>query len=63
MSFQKRLTAKELILVKSTEIPLSLSGQQIQQGIVDPAFDQYTQNSSFKITLINKNSFNEYTSS
>ena len=59
----RQLTAKELILVKSAEIPLSLSGQQIQQDIVDPAFDQYTQNSSFKITLINKNSFNEYTSS
>ncbi len=56
----EKLLATELILVKSADMPLALNCQQ-QQDLVDPAFEQYTQNSSFNITLINKNHFNEYT--
>lgn len=58
----RQLMARELILVKSAEIPVKLIDQQAQD-LVDPAFDQFTKDSSFKITLINKNSFNEYTRS
>ncbi|MCF6251146.1 MAG: uridylate kinase [Methylococcaceae bacterium] len=56
-----QLMAEELILVKSAEIPLELSIQDMQiQGLLDMAFNEFTKNSSYKITLINKHRFNEY---
>ncbi len=56
-----QLKADELVLVKSSEIPVNLSIQQLQkQGIVDMAFPEYIKNASYKITLLNKNSFNEH---
>lgn len=56
-----QIKADELILIKSAEIPLGITFQQMQkQGIVDKAFVKYIKNAPYKITLLNKNSFNEY---
>jgi len=56
-----QLNADELILVKSAEIPEDLTLQQMhKQGVIDAAFTQYIKHSSYKITLLNKNSFNEH---
>jgi aspartokinase-like uncharacterized kinase len=56
-----QLNADELILVKSAEIPPSLTLQQMQtQGLVDNAFSRCIKNALYKITLLNKNSFNEH---
>ncbi len=57
----KQLTANELILVKAAKIPDKIDVQQMaNQGIVDQAFNEYTENSTYKITLINQYCFNEY---
>ena len=57
----EQLTATELILVKSAEIPLKLDIRQMQElKILDQAFNKYSNNASYKITLINKYRFNEY---
>ena len=57
----KQLTATDLILLKSAEIPIDLDVMQMQQlELVDQAFNEYCKHSSYKITLINKHSFNEY---
>lgn len=57
----EQLTATELILVKSAEIPLKLDIKKMQElKVLDQAFDEYSNNTSYKITLINKYSFNEY---
>jgi len=51
----------ELILIKSAIIPVKYTIQQMQQqGIVDKAFNQFTETAQYKITLINKHGFNEY---
>jgi len=56
-----QLSATELILVKSAKIPLNLDIRKMQElKILDQAFNQYSNNASYKITLINKYSFNEY---
>ena len=56
----KQLTASELILVKSAEIPLKLDIQQMQKlNLLDQAFNEYSNNASYKITVINKYKFNE----
>ena len=56
-----QLMASELILVKSAEIPSNATVQEMQkQGLLDLAFNKYTKNSCYKITLINKYRFNEY---
>ncbi|MFW5444484.1 MAG: uridylate kinase [Methylococcaceae bacterium] len=56
-----QLKATELILVKSAEIPFTLSIQQMQeQGLLDQAFNAYTKDATYKITLLNKYRFNEY---
>lgn len=56
-----QLKVTELIIVKSAEIPLQTSIQQMQEmGLLDKAFSEFTQSSSYKISLINKNKFNEY---
>jgi len=56
-----QLKADELILVKSSEIPVNIGIQQMQeQGLVDNEFPEYTKNAFYKITLLNKNSFNEH---
>ncbi len=55
-----QLKAVELILVKSAKIPQTSTVQQMQkQGLVDNAFAEYTKNATYKITVINKNKFNE----
>lgn len=57
-----QIQADELILVKSAKVPKNITTDQMQeQGLVDKAFDQFTQNSSYNIVLLNKYSFNEYT--
>ena len=57
----KQLTATELILVKSAEIPLKLDIRQMQKlGLLDQAFKEYSNNASYEITIINKYRFNEY---
>lgn len=56
-----QLSAKELILVKSANIPRQSNIEQMQsQGVVDKAFGQFTTHATYKITLINKHEFNEY---
>jgi aspartokinase-like uncharacterized kinase len=56
-----QLSATELIIVKSAEIPLQANIQQMQEaGLLDKAFNEFTQSSSYKISIINKNKFNEY---
>ena len=56
-----QLAATELILVKSAEIPLKLDIQQMQKlKLLDQAFNEYSNNASYEITLINKDRFNEY---
>lgn len=56
-----QLKAAELILVKSAKIsPANNILQMQKQGLVDNAFVEYIKKSTYKITLINKNSFNEY---
>ena len=56
-----KLNANELILVKSAKIPDKINFQQMQkQGIVDLAFNEYTEKSTYKITLINQHCFNEH---
>ncbi len=56
-----QLSATELIIVKSAEIPLQANIQQMQEaGLLDKAFNEFTQSSPYKISLINKNRFNEY---
>ncbi len=55
-----QLGAAELILVKSAEIPINLTIQQMQKiGLVDKSFYTFTKNTPYKITLINKHQFNE----
>ena len=50
-----RLEAEELILIKSgTLFDSSEISELIGLGIVDQAFDQYTRNSQFKITITNQ---------
>ena len=57
----KQLTASELILVKSAEIPLEIDIRQMQKlKLLDQAFNEYSNNASYKITVINKYKFNEY---
>lgn len=57
----RQLKADELILVKSAEIPLNLSLQQMQdKNLVDKAFVDFTLNASYNITLLNKEQINEY---
>jgi len=57
-----QIQANELILVKSAEISANMTINQMQkQGLVDKAFETFTQNSSYNIVLLNKYSFNEYT--
>jgi len=57
-----QIQADELILVKSAEISEKMTINQMQkQGLVDKAFEKFTQNSSYNIVLLNKYSFNEYT--
>jgi len=56
-----QLPVDELILVKSTQIPIKYTIQQMQQqGILDTAFHQFTQDSTYQITLLNKHGFNEH---
>ena len=58
-----QLAATELIIVKSAKVPLHLSIQQMQeQGLVDNAFVAFTKDAGYHITLINKDGFNEHTS-
>ena len=55
-----QLLAQELILVKSAAIPDTASIDEMQQlNLVDKAFKQYTQATTYKITLLNKYGFNE----
>lgn len=54
----KALSAKELILVKSANINDSLSMRELaEQNIVDKAFCDFLAQTSFKITIINEQSF------
>jgi len=58
-----QLTATELILVKSVEIPLkgSIDIETMQKlDLVDNAFNELSQNASYMITVINKYRFNEH---
>jgi len=56
-----QLLATELILVKSAEVPREQNIQQMQkQGLLDQAFAGYVKNALYKITLLNKYSFNEH---
>ncbi len=56
-----QLTATELILVKSAEIPIESDRQQMQKkGLLDKSFNEFTQKASYKITIINKHRLNEY---
>lgn len=49
------VNADELILVKSAEIPAGLNLSELTRlGIVDPCFIEFTQNTAYRITLINK---------
>lgn len=57
-----QIQAAELILVKSAEVPREQNIQQMQkQGLLDQAFAGYVKNALYKITLLNKHSFNEHT--
>lgn len=56
-----QLNAKELIVVKSADIPQNLTRQQMQDyGLVDKAFVDFTLSATYNITLLNKHQFNEY---
>jgi len=56
-----QLQATELILVKSAELPKQHTIQHMQkQGLLDKAFAGYIKNALYKITLLNKHSFNEH---
>ncbi len=56
-----QLDATELVLVKSANIPKKVDLQQMQeQGIVDKEFSRFSQETDYKITLINKCSFIDY---
>lgn len=59
----KQLTATELILVKSIKTPIykntDIADMQ-KMGLVDNAFIEFIENTSYTITVINKHSFNEY---
>jgi len=56
-----QLSIDELILIKSAQIPINYTLQQMQQqGILDKAFHQFAQTRNYKITLLNKYGFNEY---
>ena len=49
------VNADELILIKSAEIPAGLDLSELTRlGIVDPCFIEFTQNTAYRITLINK---------
>ena len=53
-----RLDADELIIVKSAQIPDQTNLQDLQQqGIVDAAFQRFTVQPNYKITVINKDCF------
>lgn len=53
-----RIDAEELIIVKSAQIPDQTNLQDLQQqGIVDVAFQRFTVQASYKITVINKEHF------
>ncbi len=57
----EQLTATELILVKSAEIPLKSDIRQMQKlNLLDQAFNEYSNNAPYEITIINKYRFNEY---
>ncbi|MCK5829520.1 MAG: uridylate kinase [Methylococcales bacterium] len=57
----RQLNTDELILVKSADIPLDLTLQQMQdRGLVDRAFVNFTLNTNYNITLFTKHQFNEY---
>ncbi len=57
-----QLQATELILVKSAAIPADKPIQQMQkQALVDGAFAETVKNANYKITLLNKHSFNGHT--
>lgn len=57
-----QLDASELILVKSAKIPTNLNLHALQKkGLVDNAFCALTHQAFYKVTLINKHQFNEYT--
>lgn len=54
----KALSAKELMLVKSANINSSFSIRELaEQNIVDKAFCDFLAHTSFKITIINEQSF------
>lgn len=56
-----QLSATELILIKSAEIPVKLDDLKMQQlGLVDQAFSVFTKHADYKITLINKQHFNDH---
>ncbi len=56
-----QIDATELVLVKSANIAKKVDLQQMQeQGIVDKAFSRFSQVADYKITLINKCSFIDY---
>lgn len=56
-----QLQTEELILVKSAELAETQSIKQMQtQGVLDNAFAGYVKHALYKITLLNKYSFNEH---
>ncbi len=56
-----QLSVTELIIVKSAEVPIKENIPEMQEaGLLDQAFVEFTQSSSYKISIINKNKFNEY---
>lgn len=59
-----QLNAEELILVKSANISIATDIQKMQrQGVLDQAFDVFSKQATYKISLINKQKFNEYITS
>lgn len=53
-----RLSADELILVKSADIPQAADvNKLVESGIVDRAFCAFTENARFKISVVNKDEF------
>lgn len=58
-----QLTAEQLILVKSAEIPATVNIQNMQDlGILDRAFSEFSKDSDYNIKIINKHCLNEYSS-
>lgn len=56
-----QILADELILVKSAPVPVQPTLYEMQcQGIVDKAFQQFTQHANYHIILLNKHGFNEH---